>query len=264
MPVITLTRVDPATGEAVPVGGGLAPCGLAADPSGDVWVANCFPPGSGQASNVVRVDARTLKFKQVLRVSGGNSFYRGVAYGGGYVWVSDSDASEVVQIDPSTRAERRIRVPSSPGGLAWSGAYGDLWVTSFDDKNLTRLHPATGRSQTIDSVAANPVSPVVDGNVIWVADWSAPEVVHIPAVGAASPRWIALPVHRRKACFEISCVWRVAAGADAVWATTPEDSAVWRIDPKTSAVRRIPLPYPPTGVTADANSVWVTVRGRSG
>ena len=37
----TLMRVDPSTGDAVPVGGGLAPCGgdgLAADPSGDVWV----------------------------------------------------------------------------------------------------------------------------------------------------------------------------------------------------------------------------------
>src|SRR5437763_195582 len=37
-----LTRVDPSTGDSRPVAGGLAPCGVAADPSGDVWVANCF------------------------------------------------------------------------------------------------------------------------------------------------------------------------------------------------------------------------------
>jgi hypothetical protein len=27
------------------------------------------------------------------------------------------------------------------------------------------------------------------------------------------------------------------------------------------AVKRIPVPYVPTGVAADANDVWVTVRG---
>jgi class 3 adenylate cyclase len=43
----TLTRIDPSTGDVVVVGGGLAPCGLAADPSGDVWVANCFASGAG-------------------------------------------------------------------------------------------------------------------------------------------------------------------------------------------------------------------------
>ena len=55
----TLTRIDPSTGEVKTVGG-LAPCGLTADPSGDVWVANCFVSGSGPVTNVVRVDARTL------------------------------------------------------------------------------------------------------------------------------------------------------------------------------------------------------------
>ncbi len=43
-----LTQVNPATGKVTDVGNGLAPCGLAADPSGDVWVANCFEPGLGQ------------------------------------------------------------------------------------------------------------------------------------------------------------------------------------------------------------------------
>jgi pentatricopeptide repeat protein len=52
-----LTRVDPSTGESRPVAGGLAPCGMTPDPSGDVWVANCF--ASGQSATVVRVDAKT-------------------------------------------------------------------------------------------------------------------------------------------------------------------------------------------------------------
>ena len=59
-------RVDPSTGKADIVGGGLAPCGLTTDPSGDVWVANCYPADAGPRDNVVRVDARTLAFKQTL------------------------------------------------------------------------------------------------------------------------------------------------------------------------------------------------------
>ena len=52
----------------------------------------------------------------------------------------------------------------------------------------------------------------------------------------------------------------IAAGAGDIWATTPRDGALWRIDPKTNAVTRVNFPYMPTGVTADANDVWVTVR----
>jgi hypothetical protein len=34
----------------------------------------------------------------------------------------------------------------------------------------------------------------------------------------------------------------------------------WRIDPETDAVTRIPMPYLPSGVAADDDAVWVTVR----
>jgi streptogramin lyase len=70
----TLTRIDPSTGEVKTVGG-LAPCGLTADPSGDVWVANCFVSGSGPVTNVLRVDARTLKFEPTWRVPAGDGYF---------------------------------------------------------------------------------------------------------------------------------------------------------------------------------------------
>jgi hypothetical protein len=59
-----LTRLDPSDGKAEVVGGGLAPCGLTTDPSGDVWLANCYAGTAGTGDNVVRVDARTLQFKK--------------------------------------------------------------------------------------------------------------------------------------------------------------------------------------------------------
>src|SRR4029077_14803896 len=75
----TLTRVDPSTGDAVPVGGGLAPCGLVSDPSGGVWVADCYAAGSGGDRHAVRVDARTREFKPRWQVRDGTGYFRGLA-----------------------------------------------------------------------------------------------------------------------------------------------------------------------------------------
>ena len=118
-----------------------------------------------------------------------------------------------------------------------------------------RLRPATGVVQTIANVAAQPDFPVVDGNVVWAGDWAAPAVERLHAIGMPRERTVSLPAKRRGAG-----VWNISAGAGSVWATTPRDGALWRIDPATNHVTRIPIPYAPIGVTADASNVWVTVR----
>jgi class 3 adenylate cyclase/streptogramin lyase len=263
----TLIRVDPATGKTEAVGGGLSPCGLTSDPSGDVWVANCFTEGSNQTSTVVRVDAKTLSFRRQLSVPGATAaYYRALVWGGGSLWTagSGSSSSAVTQADPQTGAQRTIGLPATCGcALAWSGGYGDLWVSSFGSGSLTRVHGATGARQEIDSVATNPSSIAVEGDSVWVGDWSAPQIVRLSASRSARIHRIRLPIRSHSACPLISCVWMVAAGAGYIWATTPEDGALWRIDPRTNQVKRVPLPYRPTGVTADANSVWVTVRNNS-
>jgi streptogramin lyase len=107
-----LTRVDPATGEAVNVGGGVAPCGMTPDPSGDLWVLNCY--ASGQDANVQRIDARTLKFKPTWKIKDGG-FIRGMTYGGGSLWLTDSrpGARRVIKLnretDDSTRSSSHAR-----------------------------------------------------------------------------------------------------------------------------------------------------------
>ena len=258
----TLTRFDPSTREVKIVGGGLAPCGLTADPSGDVWVANCFASGAGPAANVVRVDAATLDFEATWPVPPGEGFFRGLAYGGGSLWVSDvfgpiglPKRHKVTQVNPQTGAQRSIPLAEPAVGLSWSGAYGDLWMSNFDVGSVSRLHPASRVLTTFEGDAANPSFNLVDGDTVWVADWAAPQVVRLHAAGPGRPRSVSLPVNN-----DAAGVWRVAAGAGAIWATTPRDGALWRIDPKTDAVTRIPVPYLPTGVAADDDHVWVTVR----
>lgn len=262
----SLWRVDPATGKAEQVGGGLSPCGLAADSSGDLWVANCFPPPSTQSSNVVRLDRKT-NFGTPVPVPGGTNFFRGISFGGGSLWVGDSpgaqgDTDTVRQIDPQTGAtQRTIRFARPPGALGWSARYGDLWATGFGDGSLTRIGAVAPSHRSFDAVVTNPDAVAFYGSGVWVGDWSSPDLVRLDATDPSHRHRVRLPVVNRRGCPRISCVWTLAAGAGAIWATMPRDRALWRVDPRTNRVRRIPLPFEPAGVTVNAGEVWVTVRG---
>jgi streptogramin lyase len=227
-----------------------------------VWVANCYAAGSGLHSNVMRVDAKTLDFDETWPVPTGGGYFRGLAYGDGSLWVADVsgaavDYHGVTQLNPRTGERRRIALERHAGWLAWSEGYGDLWMNDFDRGSVSRLHPVTGVVKTFESVATNPVSPVVYGDAVWVGDWSNPQVVRLPAVGSGRPRHVTVPVRVRPAS-----VPTVAAGAGWVWATVPDSHALWRIDPKTNHMTRIAMPYFPWGVAAGDDEVWVAVRGK--
>ena len=175
----TLTRVDPATGDAVTVGGGLAPCGLTADPSGDVWVANCYAAG-GPTANVVRIDAESLDFEATWPVPAAEGFFRGLAYGGGSLWVSGvagaGDLDYVItQLDPQTGKQRPIEIPLPGASLAWSEGYGDLWISNFTAAAVTRMHPSSGASYVVDRVGVYPAANVVEGDVAGtIGSWGGP------------------------------------------------------------------------------------------
>jgi DNA-binding SARP family transcriptional activator/streptogramin lyase len=263
----TISRVDPSTGDATVVGGGLAPCGITADPSGDVWVANCYPPEARQPPTVVRVDAETLEFEHTWAApSRSDGFIRGLAYGGGSLWVSDifgevppAPPHRVLQLNPETGARRSFPVSDPATGFGWSEGYGDLWINHFTAGKLSRLHPATDKVETIEGVALSPVYPVVDRDTVWTADWLTPRVIRVPAVGPAAPEVIDLP----GGVSQLSYVWDVDAGAGAVWAVTPRLGSLWKIDPETEAVTRVRIPYLPSGVAVEDDAVWVTVRAGS-
>jgi DNA-binding SARP family transcriptional activator len=256
----TLTRVDPSTGESRPVGGGLAPCGMTADPSGDVWVANCY--ASGQSANVVRVDAKTLMFERTLPVRATAGYFRGMAFGGGSLWVADAsggaiEGRRVTKLSQRTGERRSIQLDRHASALAWSEGYGDLWMTNFADRSVSRRHAETAEVNSAESVARQPGPLVVQGDSVWVGDWQVPDVVRLPAVGSGRPRRFSLPVTTHPAG-----VTSIAAGAGAIWATVPDDHAVWRIDPKTNKARRIAIGYYPWGVAVGDDGIWVATRAQ--
>ena len=252
-----LTRIDPSTGESRGVGG-LAPCGLTADPSGDVWVANCF--AAGQNASVTRVEAKTLVFEPTWLFPPTDGYYRGLAYGNGSLWAAAVSGGAVqgrglTRLGPGNQ-RRSIALAQHPNALSWSD-YGDLWMTNFDDGSVSRLKAETGEVMPFEAVANHPGALVAQGDSVWVGDWSAPDVVRLPAVGAAPPRHISLDVTATRAG-----VTSVAAGAGAIWATVPDDHALWRIDPRTRRPTRIELGYYPWGVAVGDDGIWVALRAR--
>ena len=260
-----LTRVDPSTGEATVVGGGLAPCGLTADPSGDVWVANCF--ASERGANVVRVDAETLDFEKTIPVPGGGpGYFRGVTFGGGSLWIANVSGGGaswgITEVDPQTGSQRSIGIDRHAGWLAWAEGYGDLWFNSFGFGSgwgsVSRLHPQTRSTKSYDSILGNPASIVVDGDVVWIGTWSRPDVIRVSALGRGAPRVISLPAKP-----DWVGVTTVATGAGYIWATLPNDRAVWRIDPETNEPTRIELPAHPWGVAASDDGIWVSLRANA-
>jgi hypothetical protein len=151
-----------------------------------------------------------------------------------------------------------IELNRHAGWLAWSEGYGDLWMNDFDAGSVSRMHAASRVVETSDSLALNPATIVVEGDSVWVGDWSSPQVIRLSAVGSARPRRVSLPA----SVLSYAGVTTVAAGAGSVWATVPSDRSVWRIDPTTGHPTRIPLPYAPWGVAAGEDDVWVAVRGK--
>ena len=257
-----LTRVDASTGEVRDVGG-LAPCGITADPSGDVWVGNCYALGGG--GNVMRVDKRTLKFKQTFRVPTVAGYFRGMAYDQGSLWVGGVTGDphvvdrRLIQLDPRTGHRHTIQLKRAATSLTWSAGYGDLWITNCGQGSVSRLDVGTKVETPFELPTNNPCPVAVQGDSVWVGDWEGPYVTRLPAIGFGRPQRIRLHMKAHPAG-----VTQLAAGDGAIWATAPDAHGVFRIDLKTNRVRRIPLRYAPWGVAVapDDGAIWVALRWR--
>jgi len=91
-----------------------------------------------------------------------------IAAGAGGVWVVDSLDDAVPRIDPDSRSViQSIPVGESPAGIA-VGA-GSVWVANAADGTVTRIDPATGRIQATIQVGGSPAAITVADGRVWVA-----------------------------------------------------------------------------------------------
>ena len=90
----------------------------------------------------------------------------GITVGAGSVWVVDSLDDAVKRIDPDTRSVMEtIPVGRSPAGVAFGAR--SVWVADSGDGNVTKINPKTDQPTTI-AVGGSPQSIAVVGDRAWV------------------------------------------------------------------------------------------------
>jgi ABC-type transport system substrate-binding protein/DNA-binding SARP family transcriptional activator len=89
-----------------------------------------------------------------------------IAAGEGGVWVVDSLNETVVRVDPDTGAVAgTIHVGHAPAGVAVGG--GSVWVANSGDGTVTRINPITDKPETI-TVGGSPQALTVARGRVWV------------------------------------------------------------------------------------------------
>ena len=122
-----------------------------------VWVA----PSSGL---LARFDASSRRIVQQLDP---NASPAGIALGDGAVWITDRDADNVTQIDP-TGLQTAIAVGSGPTAIA--AGVGGIWVTDTFDDTVVRIDPATAAVTNTIPVGRTPSAIAVGDGSVWVAN----------------------------------------------------------------------------------------------
>ena len=133
--------------------------------------------------------------------------------------------------------------------LRTTAAYGAVWVTSFHDKSLVRLDPATGEVGRDGRTGAGPEGVAAGFDSIWVVAQDAGRLLRIdPATNAVGAQ-VELGVGARL----------VEAGPDAMYVAHYADGAILRVDPATNAVAssEAVCEGPQAMAVLDAR-VWVT------
>ena len=90
-----------------------------------------------------------------------------IAVGGGGVWVVDALDDAVVRIDPASRSvTATIPVGPSPAGIAFGA--GSVWVANSGDGTVTRINPDTGKPIATIRVGGSPQALTVADGKVWV------------------------------------------------------------------------------------------------
>ena len=126
-----------------------------------------------------RVDARTNTSRQVgletgllTSSSSVSPIFADLAFGLGSLWVVNSAANQVYEVDPLTvQTERPITVGKEPSAVAVGENV--LWVANYGDDTVNRIEiSAPGQPPSISQVAVGdgPVDVAVGENGVWVVN----------------------------------------------------------------------------------------------
>jgi YVTN family beta-propeller protein len=158
---VLVGRIDPefnTAGSTAPIGD-VAPDASAIAGEGDsVWVA----PTGGL---LTRLNATT---GAVTKRWDPNATPIGIAVSEGAVWLTDSEADNVVRVDPATGFVNPIPVGDGPTGITVGD--GSVWVVDSLDDRLVRIDPGTQSVTQTVPVGRSPTAVAFGAGSVWVAN----------------------------------------------------------------------------------------------
>jgi len=260
-----LLRIDPHTRRvvrAIAIGG--EPADIAAE-RGVVWVTNSV--GTRTVGSISRVDARTnyvpktVRLRQIvpgLPFTSAEAGPRGVAIGGGSVWVAHS-FSLVSRIDPrSAEIVTKILFPNPPQDVAFGS--GRLWVMMSGENSVARVDPNTNAIEATTRIGAELdwLRAIAAGEgAVWVTSRAGSDSETPGKLWRVDPASGRVTTAIRVGRSPLG----VAVGEGSVWVANYEDGTVSRIDPETQeVVATIKVKRGAAEVAVGDDVVWVTVR----
>jgi class 3 adenylate cyclase len=185
-----------------PTGPGYTLAGIAAG-DGALWLGRSDLGGL----SVARFDPSTQQVTRAARV--GLSGDRSLAYGAGYVWVTDAPDGTLTRIDPETVKEVGREQVAAPSSVAIGG--GKVWVTNQINDQLWWGDVAFSQPPGTTTVGERPVDVAYGEGVVWVANYGDGTVWRVDSLTQRVTQKIKVGEH----------VSALAVGAGAVWVVVP-------------------------------------------
>lgn len=243
---------------------------------GSLWVVS-FPK-----SELLEVDPKDGRLLRSIRAGSPSAVTHGDAgTGRDAVWMADSLAGSVTEVDPSSgKVVATFPVGAGIGALAVGGGY--LWAADQRSDTLYRLDPSDGAVRAVhvhvppafrdcttctEDVVLRGVALGPDG--VWV---SADASLHNPAFGGSglqeaalvlvdpsSVRPSAAPIKLFIGGFVIGGAAPVVATGNDVWVASATSNTVYRVDASSGRVTaRLKVGVQPSFMTLDAaGTLWV-------
>jgi streptogramin lyase len=187
----------------------------------DLWALQIGPAA------LLRLDPLTLLPKAAPLLLP-QSEPRGLAVGGGYVWVTASD--QLLRIDPATRAITRQHIEGSPVGVAF--VTGNVWIVDRDRGVIDRLDPETlGSVAKQVRIGGEPAWLASGRRYVFVTDALEGTVTRIAVDSGeitGAPVRVAPPAKGGPGL-------AVASAADSVWVSSFASSSLTRVSATSTA-----------------------------
>jgi streptogramin lyase len=262
----TLTRIDPATNQAVatiPIraqrpASAYDPFMVASD--GDsVWVLDGVGPSDGDTQAVSQIDPATNQVTRTLPLPVVDHFAidgRALAVGAGGLWIGDWNNHRVVRLDPQTGAVVASLPVGTPIRIALTPDA--VWVGNRDLGTLVRIDPST--NQIVATIAAGReiLDVAVSADAVWLTSHQDRTVQRVDPATNQIVSTTALPLVDGGDSAEAALV---LVSDDAVWVGAIGQPALYRLDPRTNQFNGVlrGLGNDPNVISA-AGSLWISNR----